>query len=142
MAPHARACGLVIFRRFQGTVQYLLMQTSYGDHHWTPPKGHVDAGESDMETALRETREEAGFEADDLKIFENVKHEMTYNVKGVPKIVIYWLAELINPNKCVRLSDEHQAFEWLPLREACDLARYAEMQEALTNFNKYISHLA
>lgn len=95
-----------------------------------------------MKTALRETREEAGFEADDLKIFENVKHEMTYNVKGVPKIVIYWLAELINPKKCVRLSDEHQAFEWLPLREACDLVKYAEMQEALNKFDKYISQLA
>ncbi|KMQ91265.1 bis-5-nucleosyl-tetraphosphatase [Lasius niger] len=115
------------------------MQTSYGQHHWTPPKGHVDPGESDMETALRETQEEAGFVSSDLRIFENAKHEMTYQVNGVPKIVIYWLAELINSDKSVKLSNEHQAFEWLSLREACDLAKYAEMQRALNEFDKYIS---
>ncbi|XP_012227402.1 bis(5'-nucleosyl)-tetraphosphatase [asymmetrical] [Linepithema humile] len=134
-----RACGLVIFRRVQGTIQYLLMQTSYGQHHWTPPKGHVDPGESDMETALRETQEEAGFVSSDLKIFEDAKHEMTYQVKGVPKIVIYWLAELLNPDKSVKLSNEHQAYEWLSLRDACNLAKYAEMQKALNEFDKYIS---
>ncbi|TGZ54261.1 purine phosphoribosyltransferase family protein Apf [Temnothorax americanus] len=139
MTLQQRACGLVIFRRFQGTIQYLLMQTSYGDHHWTPPKGHVDPDESDMETALRETREEAGFVPNDLKIFEDARHEMTYEVKGRPKIVIYWLAELLNPDKPVRLSDEHQAFDWLPLREACDRARYDEMRKALNEFDKYVS---
>lgn len=101
--------------------------------------GHVDPGESDMETALRETQEEAGFTSSDLRIFEDARHEMTYQVKGMPKTVIYWLAELLNPDKSVRLSNEHQAFEWLSLREACDLAKYAEMQKALNEFDKYIS---
>ncbi|XP_011140741.1 bis(5'-nucleosyl)-tetraphosphatase [asymmetrical] isoform X2 [Harpegnathos saltator] len=128
-----RACGFVIFRRFQNTIQYLLMQTSYGEHHWTPPKG-----ESDMETAMRETTEEAGFVPSDLKIFDNAKQEMTYQVNGVPKIVIYWLAELLNPDKSVKLSNEHQAFKWLPLQEACDLAKYSEMRKALNEFDKYI----
>ncbi|EZA58429.1 hypothetical protein DMN91_007811 [Ooceraea biroi] len=139
MALQQRACGLVIFRRFQDTVQYLLMQTSYGEHHWTPPKGHVDPGESDMETALRETREEAGFRSSDLEIYEDAKHELNYAVNGVPKIVIYWLAELLNPDKSVKLSDEHQDFRWLPLREACDLAKYADMQNTLREFDRYIS---
>ena len=34
-----RACGFVIFRRIRGMIEYLLMQVSYGEHHWTPPKG-------------------------------------------------------------------------------------------------------
>lgn len=92
-----------------------------------------------METALRETEEEAGFKSTDLKIFENAKHEMTYQVNARPKIVIYWLAELLNSEKSVRLSKEHQAFQWLPLREACDLAKYTEMQKALNEFDKYIA---
>lgn len=44
-----RACGLIIFRRLQSApsskvtdgIEYLLLQTSYGTHHWTPPKGDV-----------------------------------------------------------------------------------------------------
>lgn len=42
-----RACGLIIYRRLQpapsckvtDSIEYLLLQTSYGTHHWTPPKG-------------------------------------------------------------------------------------------------------
>lgn len=36
-----RAAGLVVYRRDPAArqVQYLLMQTSYGRHHWSPPKG-------------------------------------------------------------------------------------------------------
>jgi bis(5'-nucleosidyl)-tetraphosphatase len=33
------AAGLIIYRRLSGAIEYLLLQTSYGDHHWTPPKG-------------------------------------------------------------------------------------------------------
>ncbi|XP_011642866.1 bis(5'-nucleosyl)-tetraphosphatase [asymmetrical] [Pogonomyrmex barbatus] len=92
-----------------------------------------------METALRETQEEAGFVPSDLKIFEDARHEMTYKVNGMPKIVIYWLAELLNPEKPVTLSNEHQAFDWLPLNEACDRARYDEMRKALKEFDEYVS---
>lgn len=40
-----RACGLIVFRLLancpppKDNIEYLLLQTSYGAHHWTPPKG-------------------------------------------------------------------------------------------------------
>ena len=75
-------------------------QASYGQKHWTPPKGHVDPGENDMTTALRETKEEAGLDKSDLKIMEKT-WELSYPVKdwkdGIvkQKSTIYFLAELI-----------------------------------------------
>jgi bis(5'-nucleosidyl)-tetraphosphatase len=102
-------------------------------------KGHVDLEETDMITALRETKEEAGYLKEDLKIFHNVKQEISYSVNDEPKVVIYWLAELLNKNKEVTMSDEHQDFKWLNLENACNLAAYAEMQSALKYFDKYIS---
>ena len=51
-----RAAGLVIYRLKDGagvsSAEWLLLQTSYGEHHWTPPKGHVDPGEDDITAAL------------------------------------------------------------------------------------------
>lgn len=91
-----------------------------------------------METALRETKEEAGLLATDLKVFEDAKQELNYLVQGKPKTVIYWLAELLNSNKPIQLSDEHQTFKWLPLEEACTISKYEEMQVTLRNFNDYI----
>jgi hypothetical protein len=42
-ANEVRASGFVIFRMICNQIEYLLLQTSYGEHHWTPPKGTYDA---------------------------------------------------------------------------------------------------
>ncbi|XP_045527215.1 bis(5'-nucleosyl)-tetraphosphatase [asymmetrical] [Pieris brassicae] len=133
MSP-TRAAGLVIYRYSNELIQFLLLQTSYGIHHWTPPKGHVDEGESDWETALRETQEEAGYIKDDLEIDQTTKKVLSYKVNGKPKEVIYWLAKLINPEAPVKLSDEHQDFKWLPLSQAQDLSGYDDMKQLLSEF--------
>ena len=118
-----RAAGLIIFRRkhFRGPFEYLLLQTSYGRHHWTPPKGHVDPGESDMQTALRETEEESGLKAASLNVLENIQKTLNYEVRGKPKTVIYWPAEVKDYNVPIRLSNEHQDFKWLAIDSACEL---------------------
>ncbi|CAG5983337.1 bis(5'-nucleosyl)-tetraphosphatase [asymmetrical] isoform 1-T3 [Menidia menidia] len=132
-----RACGFIIFRRLlgctppPGNIEYLLLQTSYGEHHWTPPKGHVDPGEDDLTTALRETREEAGLGAEHLRVVEGFVQELRYEVRGRPKEVLYWLAELRDPGTAVTLSDEHQDYRWAQLEDACALAGYRDLQDTL-----------
>lgn len=143
-----RACGLIIFRRLnQGKfsartkddIEFLLLQTSYGEHHWTPPKGHVDPGEDDLQTALRETEEEAGLEKSHFNIVEGYRKELNYVVRNKPKTVIYWLAEMKNCETEIKLSEEHQAFCWLKVEEACKLAGYQDMQEALQDAHQFVS---
>ena len=122
-ALQRRAAGLIIFRRkcFNEPIEYLLLQTSYGKHHWTPPKGHVDPGESDMETALRETEEESGLERGSLNVMENIRRTLNYEVRGKPKTVIYWPAEVKDYNVPIRLSREHQDYKWLTVERAGEL---------------------
>ena len=61
-----KSAGLAIFRmkKDEATsvqkVEWLLLQDNPRSHHWTPPKGHIDPGESAMEAAMRETLEESG----------------------------------------------------------------------------------
>lgn len=131
-----RAAGLVIYRclKAKGLPEYLLLQTSYGKHHWTPPKGHVDPGESDYETALRETKEEAGFGEDDLNM-TSVKKILNYEVRGRPKTVIYWLAELKDHKKSVKLSEEHQDYKWLTFEAACNFV-HDNMRDALKDIDE------
>ncbi|XP_046670484.1 bis(5'-nucleosyl)-tetraphosphatase [asymmetrical] [Homalodisca vitripennis] len=133
-----RAAGFIIFRRLKN-IEFLLMQTSYGINHWTPPKGHVDGDETDYEAALRETKEEAGFDEEDLKIYTDFKKELKYNVNGKPKVVTYWLAELVRNDTPVELSSEHQDFKWLELTEACQLAGYQDMSNLLAESHKFIT---
>lgn len=34
-----RAAGFVILRKLNETIEYLMLQASYGNNHWSPPKG-------------------------------------------------------------------------------------------------------
>lgn len=76
----------------------------------------MDPGEDDMTTALRETKEEAGLDKQDLKIMEKI-WELSYPVKdwkdGIvrQKSTVYFLAELIT-DKEVLLSEEHTDISW------------------------------
>ncbi|XP_025708706.1 bis(5'-nucleosyl)-tetraphosphatase [asymmetrical] [Callorhinus ursinus] len=139
-----RACGLIIFRRCliptvdKPAIEFLLLQASDGIHHWTPPKGHVEPGEDDLETALRETQEEAGIAAGQLTIIEGFRMELNYVARKKPKTVIYWLAEVKDYNVEIRLSQEHQAYRWLGLDEACQLAQFKEMQAALQEGHQFL----
>jgi bis(5'-nucleosidyl)-tetraphosphatase len=132
------AAGLIIFRRINQNIDYLLLQTSYGDHHWTPPKGHVDPGESELETAYRETREEAGLAECHLDIVSGFEKILHYDVRGVPKKVVYWLAQLRDPNTPIVLSHEHQHYEWLTLDAAVQRAGFLDMQETLRQADSFI----
>lgn len=61
-----------------------------------------------------------------------------YEVKGKPKVSVYWLAELANPETPVILSHEHKAFEWLGVDEACKKANFQDMQELLQDCQAYL----
>lgn len=61
---------------------------------------------------------------------------MNYTVKGKPKVVVYWLAKLKNPEEPVKLSDEHQDLKWLPLKEAQEISGYEDMKLLLAEFNE------
>lgn len=54
------SCGIVILN----PLRELLLCHVTGQRHWDLPKGGIDAGESERDTALRETREETGLELD------------------------------------------------------------------------------
>lgn len=133
-----RASGFVIFRLICNQIEYLLLQASYGTHHWTPPKGLVDNEESDLESALRETEEESGLTETDLRILADFKKTIKYDVRGKPKTTVYLLAELMKPDTEIKLSDEHQDFKWVSLDKACELVKHQTLQEVLKECSAFV----
>ena len=54
------SCGAVLYKKEDG-LKYLLILDRNGNYGF--PKGHVEAGETFKETALREIKEETGVDA-------------------------------------------------------------------------------
>lgn len=95
-----------------------------------------------MQTALRETQEEAGIDAGQLTIIEGFRKELNYVAWEKPKTVIYWLAEVKDYDVEVRLSREHQAYRWLGLDEACQLAQFKDMKAVLQEGHQFLCSMA
>jgi bis(5'-nucleosidyl)-tetraphosphatase len=62
-------------------------------------------------------------------------------VKGKPKIVTYWLAELMDPKKEPTLSDEHEDLRWLAKEDAKKLAGYKDLADMIDYFHSQILNL-
>jgi 8-oxo-dGTP pyrophosphatase MutT (NUDIX family) len=58
--PKRLSCGVVILN----PDRELLLCHVTGQNHWDLPKGGIDPGETPLQAALRETREEAGLQLD------------------------------------------------------------------------------
>ncbi|CAF1208817.1 unnamed protein product [Rotaria magnacalcarata] len=133
------SAGYIIFRRLErNPIEYLLLQTSSGKHHWTPPKGRLEAGESPLQAAERETKEEAGLDKNDLEYYNQFQETITYDSKGQLKNVFYYLASLRNVDQIIRLSDEHQNLCWSTLEDACRLANHSETENVLRKADEFI----
>ena len=86
MAPYCialeKSVGAVIFRRTQDAsdvdVEYLLIQYPHG--HWEFPRGHVEDGESELDTAYREIEEEVGITKDELRLVEKFREHFSFGL--------------------------------------------------------------
>lgn len=137
-----KAAGLLIFRvTKESPIEYLFLQASYGTRHWTPPKGHAEEGESLMTTALRETEEETHLKPNQLRLLDIPPINISYLVKSRPKEVSYFLAELVNPDQPVVLSEEHQAYKWCDFESSLHIAEFEEMKSVLRKAKDILSNL-
>ena len=92
-----KSCGAIIINE---TGKILLIKHNKG--HWAFPKGHVEANETEIETALREIKEETNLE---VEINQNIREITTYSPKeNVIKDVIYFVAT--NPTGNIKLQEE------------------------------------
>ena len=128
--PQRTACGFVLVRRTKGRLEYLILRNR-GRGDWGLPKGHAEKGESELETALRETEEETGLS--EIEVLPRFRVELLYTVtrreKRYRKTVVYFAAKLTRGD--VTLSKEHDKFQWASLGEALDRMPFDNLTAAL-----------
>jgi bis(5'-nucleosidyl)-tetraphosphatase len=136
--PSEKSCGAVIFKA-EGLRKYLLLH--YEGGHWDFVKGHVERNETEQETVLRETQEEAGLT--DLKFIEGYRHPITYYYRRagetVHKEVVFYLLE--SKTDVVRLSREHVGFDWMSYDRAYERLTYKNAKDTLRTAHECLERL-
>lgn len=88
---YRKSCGVIPYRKVEGRIEYLLL-FQHGSQTWSFPKGHMDAGETELDTALRELREETGLTAE---LLPNFRETVRYNMSNLTyKDVVLFLGEV------------------------------------------------
>ena len=90
---YEKSCGAVLFTRRGKSIRYVIVHQRRGS--WGFPKGHVEEGESERETALREIYEEVGIRP---RLIDGFREESRYMLprSTIRKTVVLFLAEYEN----------------------------------------------
>ena len=134
--PKEKSVGAVAFRVGEEEPLFLLLH--YGAGHWDFPKGHVEPGETEPQTMLRELEEETGIT--EVDVVEGFRKPTSYFFRSggetVFKEVVFYLLE--SKTEKVRISHEHKGFKWLPFGDALRLITYKNSKDVLSAANDFL----
>ena len=127
---YEKSCGAVIFDENK----ILIIQQSAG--HWGFPKGHVEEGETEIQTAKREIKEETNLDVEINERFRYVEH---YSPKeGVEKDVVFFVANKIS-GEIIAQEEEVQKILWVSYEEAMEMLTFESSKNVLEKVMRDLS---
>lgn len=111
-----KSAGVILFRLEEG--QPLVLVLHYAAGHWDFAKGKLEAGETELQAALREVKEETGVTQVEIQPDwkQTIRYVYTRDGEQISKTVVFFLGQ--TSAKSVQLSNEHQGFAWLKPEQA------------------------
>lgn len=120
-----KSCGTIIVDK--GKV-LLVKQKKSGAFNF--PKGHMDDSETEIETAIRETKEETNL---DVEVDSSKRFEMSFiQSEGINKVVVYYIATL---NSCCIKKQESEISDiiWVEIDKVEDLLVFDNLKNLWFN---------
>lgn len=117
--------GIIPLKLEEGQWKVLLIMHR-GGRHWAFPKGHGDPGETSLQSAHRELKEETGLEVEKLLQEEPLieKYQFYRKKEVVVKTVQYFPAIVFGTLKLQ--AEEIRAAKWVLLKDAVQFLTFTE----------------
>ena len=127
-----KVCGAVVYTKIGNEILYLIIKNESG--HIGFPKGHMEDGETELETAKREIFEETSLKAN---IDTEFREEYNYIFNGNNKNAVYFIAEF--ESSAIKTQESEIFDHWLvPFEQAYELLNFKEDRAILENAKRYL----
>lgn len=116
-----KSCGAIVLNENK---VLLVQQRKSGNYGF--PKGHMEDGETEIETAIREVKEETGV---DIYIMPSFRYSLSYiQNESINKEVVYFIAKTNNFSTICQEAEISNTF-WIPIEEVRDTLTYDNLKK-------------
>ncbi len=131
------SCGAIVYRIINGETRFLLIKNRRS-LNWGFPKGHMERGEGEHETAYREILEETGIRA---RFLPDFRFKSEYSIQGrIEKKVIIFLATTDDTNTIIQ-REEIEEYLWLKYDKAMNSLKFPNDKYLLTKAKEYLERV-
>lgn len=135
---YVKSCGFIAYKEINNVKYYLVIKATNGDVGF--PKGHMEKEEKEIETAIRELKEETNIE---VKLIEGFRYLIEYPLpkkKDTKKQSVYYLGECINNNIICQEKEVEEA-KFLIFKEALEVLTFDATKTMLQLANDYLNSM-
>ncbi|MBQ1350205.1 MAG: NUDIX domain-containing protein, partial [Ruminococcus sp.] len=111
---YEKSCGGIIFYKTRQNTKILLVKNNNG-RYWSFPKGHIEDGETEQQTAIREIKEETGLDVTITPGFREISEYCPFG--KIRKRVVFFLARAFTDNVKIQ-EEEIDSYIWVDLQQA------------------------
>lgn len=133
---YEKSCGAVIYRINEKNDIRILLVKNHNGKCWTFPKGHIEMGENEQQTALREIKEETGL---NVEIVPGFRQTSSYRPFGkIRKTAVFFLAKAEKSVVSMQPS-EIDYYLWVSIDEAMKMCRHENDTNILREVRKRLA---
>ena len=135
---YIKSCGFIVYKQVGAKNYYLLIKSLNGDVGF--PKGHMEEKETELQTALRELKEETNAE---IEIIDGFRKQIEYKMpkmRNTLKQSVYFLGKY-QKNEIIPQVKEVAEAVFLPYEKALECLTFTETKNILICAQNFLNNL-
>ena len=132
---YIKSCGFVVYKVINGINFYLIIKSLNDDYGF--PKGHMENNETEIQTAIRELKEETNVE---VKVIDGFRKQIEYKISSINdaiKVGIYYLGLCVNDEIIIQEKEVKEAY-FTTYEKALELLTFKETKSILKCAQEFI----